>query len=77
MANHISYLDAPALMSNLPGRTVVFLKSSLMKIPILGYAFKLAHFIPVDRTGDVAKARSSPLPTRNASSPRTAHHDIC
>jgi 1-acyl-sn-glycerol-3-phosphate acyltransferase len=57
MANHISYLDAPALMSNLPGRTVVFLKSSLMKIPILGYAFKLAHFIRVDRTGDVAEAQ--------------------
>ena len=57
MANHISYLDAPALMSNLPGRTVVFLKSSLMKIPILGYAFKLAHFIPVERTGDVATAQ--------------------
>lgn len=57
MANHISYLDAPALMSNLPGRTVVFLKSSLMKIPILGYAFKLAHFIPVGRTGDVAEAQ--------------------
>lgn len=56
MANHISYLDAPALMSNLP-RTVVFLKSELMKIPILGYAFKLAHFIPVDRTGDAAVAQ--------------------
>ena len=36
---------------------MVFLKSSLMKIPILGYAFKLAHFIPVDRTGDVAEAQ--------------------
>ena len=57
MANHISYLDAPALMTNLPGRTVVFLKSSLMKIPVLGYAFKLAHFIPVERTGDAVEAQ--------------------
>jgi 1-acyl-sn-glycerol-3-phosphate acyltransferase len=56
MANHVSYLDAPALMSNLP-RTVVFLKRPLMKIPVLGYAFKLAHFIPVDRSGDVAQAQ--------------------
>lgn len=57
MANHISYLDAPALMTNLPSRTVVFIKSSLMKIPILGYAFKLAHFIPVERTGDAEEAQ--------------------
>jgi 1-acyl-sn-glycerol-3-phosphate acyltransferase len=57
MANHISYLDAPALMSNLPGRTVVFLKGELMRLPILGYAFKLAHFIPVERSGDVADAQ--------------------
>ena len=56
MANHVSYLDAPALMSHLP-RTVVFLKRPLMKIPILGYAFKLAGFIPVDRAGDVTEAQ--------------------
>jgi len=51
MANHVSNLDAPALISSLPGRTSVFLKRPLMKIPILGYAFKLAEFIPVDRDG--------------------------
>jgi 1-acyl-sn-glycerol-3-phosphate acyltransferase len=44
-------------MSHLPGRTVVFLKGSLMRIPILGYAFKLAHFIPVERTGNAAEAQ--------------------
>jgi len=57
MANHLSNLDAPALISNLPGRTVVFLKRPLMKIPILGYAFKLASFIPVDRDGTVESAQ--------------------
>jgi len=51
MANHVSNLDAPALISSLPSRTSVFLKRPLMKIPILGYAFKLAEFIPVDRDG--------------------------
>jgi len=56
MSNHVSNLDAPALITNLPGRTSVFLKRPLMKIPVLGYAFKLAGFIPVDRTGDAAEA---------------------
>lgn len=57
MANHVSNLDAPALLANLPGRTSVFLKRSLMKLPILGYAFKLAEFIPVDRAGDAEAAQ--------------------
>ena len=59
MANHVSNLDPPALFPNLPGRTSVFLKRSLMKIPILGYAFKLAEFIPVDRDGGVEAAEQS------------------
>jgi 1-acyl-sn-glycerol-3-phosphate acyltransferase len=59
MANHVSNLDAPALMSNLPGRTVVFLKRSLMKLPIVGYAFKLANFIPVERDGSAENAQEA------------------
>jgi 1-acyl-sn-glycerol-3-phosphate acyltransferase len=51
LSNHISNLDPPILIPLLPGRVSVFLKRSLMKIPILGYGMKLAGFIPVDRDG--------------------------
>jgi 1-acyl-sn-glycerol-3-phosphate acyltransferase len=59
LANHVSNLDAPALICNLPGRTSVFLKRPLMKLPILGYAFKLAKFIPVDRVGSTESAQEA------------------
>lgn len=59
MSNHVSNLDPPALIPLLPGRTSVFLKGSLMKIPVLGYAFKLGDFVPVDRSGNTAQARAS------------------
>jgi 1-acyl-sn-glycerol-3-phosphate acyltransferase len=59
MANHVSNLDAPALISCLPSRTSVFLKRPLMKLPILGYAFKLVNFIPVDRDGRAESAQDA------------------
>jgi 1-acyl-sn-glycerol-3-phosphate acyltransferase len=59
MANHVSNLDPPALLPQIPGRTSVYLKRSLMKIPVLGYAFKLGHFIPVSRDGRVESAQES------------------
>jgi 1-acyl-sn-glycerol-3-phosphate acyltransferase len=59
MANHISNLDPPALLLQIPGRTSAFLKRGLMKIPVLGYAFKLGDFIPVDRDGRAESARES------------------
>jgi 1-acyl-sn-glycerol-3-phosphate acyltransferase len=59
MANHVSNLDPPALLPVLPSRTSAFLKSSLMNIPALGYAMKLAKFVPVDRTGRLESARNS------------------
>ena len=59
MANHVSNLDPPALIPNLPGRTSAFLKKSLMGIPVLGWGFKLAEFIPVERSGDRESAQES------------------
>jgi 1-acyl-sn-glycerol-3-phosphate acyltransferase len=59
MANHVSNLDPPALLPNIPGRTSAFLKRSLMGIPVLGLGFKLGEFIPVDRSGDRGSAQES------------------
>jgi 1-acyl-sn-glycerol-3-phosphate acyltransferase len=59
MSNHVSNLDPPALLPRIPGRTSAFLKRSLMQIPVLGYAFKLGDFIPVDRDGRVESAQAS------------------
>jgi 1-acyl-sn-glycerol-3-phosphate acyltransferase len=59
MANHVSNLDPPALIPNIPGRTSAFLKRSLMRIPVLGWGFKQGEFIPVDRSGDRESAQES------------------
>jgi 1-acyl-sn-glycerol-3-phosphate acyltransferase len=58
-SNHVSNLDPPVLLPLLPGRTSVFLKQSLMRIPALGYGMKLAGFIPVSRDGSVESAKRS------------------
>ncbi len=59
IANHQSNLDPPLLASLQPGHSAMMLKQSLMKIPMLGYAMRLAHFIPVDRSGKLEDARHS------------------
>jgi len=59
MANHVSNLDPQALIPEIPGRTSAFLKRSLMKIPIVGYGFRLGEFIPVDRKGSAVSAQES------------------
>jgi 1-acyl-sn-glycerol-3-phosphate acyltransferase len=59
MANHVSNLDPPALIPNIPGRTSAFLKRSLMHLPVLGWGFKLGEFIPVDRDGRRESAQES------------------
>ena len=59
MANHVSNLDPPALIPNIPGRTSAFLKRSLMHIPVLGWGFRQGEFIPVDRDGRKESAQES------------------
>ncbi|MGO9316714.1 MAG: lysophospholipid acyltransferase family protein [Terracidiphilus sp.] len=59
MANHVSNLDPPALISHIPGRTSAFTKRSVFKLPIFGYCLKLGEFIPVDRTGSASGAQAS------------------
>jgi 1-acyl-sn-glycerol-3-phosphate acyltransferase len=59
MSNHVSNLDPPVLLPLIPGRTSIFLKRSLMKIPVLGYSMRLAEFVPVDRGGNLEAAQQS------------------
>ena len=50
IANHTSTVDAPAVVGAIPRRIAILLKQSLFRYPIVGQAFHLAHFIPVDRS---------------------------
>jgi 1-acyl-sn-glycerol-3-phosphate acyltransferase len=49
LSNHVSNLDPPVLLPMLPGMSSVFLKKSLMKIPLLGTAMRMGKFVPVSR----------------------------
>lgn len=68
MANHVSNLDPPALIPHIPGRTSIFIKRALMRIPVLGYAFKLGELIPVERDGRVESAQQSVAAARDVMS---------
>ncbi len=48
-ANHTSNADAAAIVGAIPRRLAIFARKSLFDIPIVGLAFRLANFVPVDR----------------------------
>lgn len=49
-ANHTSNADAAAIVGAVPRRLAIFGRKSLFDIPIVGLAFRLAKFVPVDRS---------------------------
>jgi 1-acyl-sn-glycerol-3-phosphate acyltransferase len=51
MANHVSNLDPPVLLPLIPGRTAVFVKKVLMRIPFIGMGMRMGGFVPVERSG--------------------------
>jgi 1-acyl-sn-glycerol-3-phosphate acyltransferase len=59
LSNHVSNLDPPIIFPVLPGQSSVLLKKSLMKIPLLGTAMRLAKFVPVDRGNRREAAKAS------------------
>jgi 1-acyl-sn-glycerol-3-phosphate acyltransferase len=50
VSNHASYMDIPAILSELPFQFRFFAKKSLYKIPFLGTHLKRAGHLPVDRS---------------------------
>jgi 1-acyl-sn-glycerol-3-phosphate acyltransferase len=48
-ANHTSNADPPAIVGAIPRRIAILAKKSLFAIPIVGTAFRLAQFVPIDR----------------------------
>jgi len=58
MSNHVSNLDPPVLIPSIPGRCSVLVKKELFRIPILGFAMKVARLVPVDRSNREAAIES-------------------
>jgi 1-acyl-sn-glycerol-3-phosphate acyltransferase len=58
VSNHTSNADIPALLSVMPRRIAFAAKQSLFRIPLVGIAFRLAHFVAIDRTNPEAAMAS-------------------
>ncbi len=58
VANHASYMDIPAILSQLPHQFRFFAKKGLYKIPFLGTHLLRAGHLPVDRSSPRASLKS-------------------
>jgi 1-acyl-sn-glycerol-3-phosphate acyltransferase len=59
LSNHQSNLDPPILLPAIPGMASVFLKKSLMSIPLLGTAMRMGKYVPVSRGHSREEAQKS------------------
>jgi 1-acyl-sn-glycerol-3-phosphate acyltransferase len=66
MCNHCSNVDPPIVLPVLPGRSSVFLKKALMKIPLLGTAMRMGKYIPVSRGHSREEAMASVRAAKDA-----------
>lgn len=55
-ANHISYLDPPAVGAALPRRTYYLAKKELFALPLFGRFIRRCYALPVDREGNDKQA---------------------
>jgi 1-acyl-sn-glycerol-3-phosphate acyltransferase len=58
LANHTSFVDPIGIVWAIPRRISILAKESLFSIPIIGWAFHLARFVPVDRSNREAAIAS-------------------
>jgi 1-acyl-sn-glycerol-3-phosphate acyltransferase len=49
VANHTSNIDPPVIVGAIPRRIAILVKKSIFAIPVVGTAFRMAHFVPIDR----------------------------
>jgi 1-acyl-sn-glycerol-3-phosphate acyltransferase len=58
VSNHVSLMDIPAILANLPYQFRFFAKLGLYKIPFIGTHLKRAGHLPVNRTSVKASLKS-------------------
>jgi 1-acyl-sn-glycerol-3-phosphate acyltransferase len=63
LANHTSFVDPVPIVWAIRRRIAILLKRSLLSIPIVGWAFRIAKFVPVDRSNARSGIASAQLAT--------------